>query len=101
MYAIVATGGKQYKAEKDQVIKVEKIKAEVGETVDLQALMLVDGDKIIVGEAANSVSVKAEVVAQDKDKKVVIFKYKSKKNERKRQGHRQPYTALKIKEITA
>ena len=63
--------------------------------------MLVDGDKVIVGEAANSVSVKAEVVAQDKDKKVVIFKYKSKKNERKRQGHRQPYTALKIKEITA
>lgn len=101
MYAIVATGGKQYKAEKDQVIKVEKIKAEVGETVDLQALMLVDGDKVIVGEAANSVSVKSEVVAQDKDKKVVIFKYKSKKNERKRQGHRQPYTALKIKEITA
>lgn len=101
MYAIVATGGKQYKAEKDQVIKVEKIKAEVGETVDLQALMLVDGDKVIVGEDANSVSVKAEVVAQDKDKKVVIFKYKSKKNERKRQGHRQPYTALKIKEITA
>ena len=99
MYAIVATGGKQYKAEKDQVIKVEKIKAEVGETVDLQALMLVDGDKVIVGEAANSVSVKAEVVAQDKE--VVIFKYKSKKNERKRQGHRQPYTALKIKEITA
>ena len=101
MYAIVATGGKQYKAEKDQVIKVEKIKAEVGETVDLQALMLVDGDNVIVGEAASAVSVKAEVVAQDKDKKIIVFKYKSKKNERKRQGHRQPYTALKIKEITA
>ena len=101
MYAIVATGGKQYKAEKDQVIKVEKIKAEVGETVDLQALMLVDGDNVIVGEAASAVSVKAEVVAQDKDKKIIIFKYKSKKNERKRQGHRQPYTALKIKEIKA
>ena len=102
MYAIVATGGKQYKAEKDQVIKVEKIKAEVGETVDLQALMLVDGvDNVIVGEAASAVSVKAEVVAQDKDKKIIVFKYKSKKNERKRQGHRQPYTALKIKEIKA
>ena len=101
MYAIVATGGKQYKAEKDQVIKVEKIKAEVGETVDLQALMLVDGDSVIVGEAASAVSVKAEVVAQDKDKKIIVFKYKSKKNERKRQGHRQPYTALKIKEIKA
>ena len=101
MYAIVATGGKQYKAEKDQVIKVEKIKAEVGETVDLQALMLVDVDNVIVGEAASAVSVKAEVVAQDKDKKIIVFKYKSKKNERKRQGHRQPYTALKIKEIKA
>ena len=101
MYAIVATGGKQYKAEKDQVIKVEKIKAEVGDTVDLKALMLVDGDKVVVGEAAGAVSVKAEVVAQDKDKKIIVFKYKSKKNERKHQGHRQPYTALKIKEIKA
>ena len=63
--------------------------------------LLKNASPIELGEAANSVSVKAEVVAQDKDKKVVIFKYKSKKNERKRQGHRQPYTALKIKEITA
>ena len=101
MYAIIATGGKQYKAEAGQTIKVEKIKANVGDVVDLQALMVVDGDKTIVGEAAKSVAVKAEVVAQDKEKKIVVFKYKSKKNVRKRQGHRQPYTAMKIKEITA
>ena len=101
MYAIIATGGKQYKAEAGQTIKVEKIKANVGDVVDLQALMVVDGDKTIVGEAAKSVAVKAEVVAQDKEKKIVVFKYKSKKNVRKRQGHRQPYTALKIKEIKA
>ena len=101
MYAIVATGGKQYKAEAGQTIKVEKIKANVGDVVDLEALMIVDGDKIVVGEAAKSAAVKAEVVAQEKDKKIVIFKYKSKKNVRKRQGHRQPYTALKIKEIAA
>ena len=101
MYAIIATGGKQYKAEAGQTIKVEKIKANVGDVVDLEALMIVDGDKIVVGEAAKSVAVKAEVVAQEKDKKIVIFKYKSKKNVRKRQGHRQPYTALKIKEIAA
>ena len=101
MYAIIATGGKQYKAEAGQTIKVEKIKANVGDVVNLQALMVVDGDKTIVGEAAKSVAVKAEVVAQDKEKKIVVFKYKSKKNVRKRQGHRQPYTALKIKEITA
>ncbi|HIU62352.1 MAG TPA: 50S ribosomal protein L21 [Candidatus Caccalectryoclostridium excrementigallinarum] len=101
MYAIIATGGKQYKAEAGQTIKVEKIKANVGDVVDLEALMIVDGDKIVVGEAAKSAAVKAEVVAQEKDKKIVIFKYKSKKNVRKRQGHRQPYTALKIKEIAA
>ncbi len=101
MYAIIATGGKQYKAEAGQTIKVEKIKANVGDVVDLKALMIVDGDKIVVGEAAKSAAVKAEVVAQEKDKKIVIFKYKSKKNVRKRQGHRQPYTALKIKEIAA
>ena len=101
MYALIATGGKQYKAEAGQTIKVEKIKANVGDVVDLEALMIVDGDKIVVGEAAKSAAVKAEVVAQEKDKKIVIFKYKSKKNVRKRQGHRQPYTALKIKEIAA
>ena len=101
MYAIIATGGKQYKAEAGQTIKVEKIKANVGDVVDLKALMIVDGDKIVVGEAAKSAAVKAEVVAQEKDKKIVIFKYKSKKNVRKRQAHRQPYTALKIKEIAA
>lgn len=101
MYAIIATGGKQYKAEAGQTIKVEKIKANVGDVVDLEALMIVDGDKIVVGEAAKSAAVKAEVVAQEKNKKIVIFKYKSKKNVRKRQGHRQPYTALKIKEIAA
>ena len=101
MYAIIATGGKQYKAEAGQTIKVEKIKANVGDVVDLEALMIVDGVPIVVGEAAKSAAVKAEVVAQEKDKKIVIFKYKSKKNVRKRQGHRQPYTALKIKEIAA
>ena len=101
MYAIIATGGKQYKAEAGQTIKVEKIKANVGDVVDLEALMIVDGDKIVVGEAAKSAAVKAEVVAQEKDKKIVIFKYKSKKNVRKRRCHRQPYTALKIKEIAA
>ena len=101
MYAIIATGGKQYKAEVGKTKKVEKTKANPGAFADLEALMIVDGDKIVVGEAAKSAAVKAEVVAQEKDKKIVIFKYKSKKNVRKRQGHRQPYTAVKIKEIAA
>ena len=79
MYAIVLTGGKQYKVAQGEIIKVEKIDKEVGAKVELDVVML----------------------AQDKAKKIVVFKYKSKKNERKRQGHRQPFTALKIAEINA
>ncbi|MDE6550753.1 MAG: 50S ribosomal protein L21 [Clostridia bacterium] len=101
MYAIVATGGKQYKAEVNKVIKVEKLGVEVGATVKLDVLMLVDGDKVVAGAAAAKSVVNAEVLAQDKANKVVVFKYKAKKNERKRQGHRQPFTVLKIKEIKA
>ena len=101
MYAIVTTGGKQYKAEAGKALKVEKLDAEVGATVKLDVLMLADGDKVVVGEAAAKAVVNAEVLAQDKARKVVVFKYKAKKNERKRQGHRQPYTVLKIKEIKA
>lgn len=101
MYAIVLTGGKQYKAEKDLIIKVEKLDANVGDNVDLEVLMISDNGAIKVGnEIANAV-VKAEVVAQDKAKKINIFKYKAKKNVRKRQGHRQPFTALKILSIEA
>ncbi|MCI8325903.1 MAG: 50S ribosomal protein L21 [Clostridia bacterium] len=101
MYAIVTTGGKQYKAEAGKALKVEKLDVEVGATVKLDVLMLADGDKVVVGEAAAKAVVNAEVLAQDKARKVVVFKYKAKKNERKRQGHRQPYTVLKIKEIKA
>ena len=101
MYAIVTTGGKQYKAEAGKALKVEKLDVEVGATVKLDVLMLADGDKVVVGESAAKAVVNAEVLAQDKARKVVVFKYKAKKNERKRQGHRQPYTVLKIKEIKA
>ncbi len=101
MYAIVTTGGKQYKAEAGKALKVEKLDVEVGATVKLDVLMLADGDKVVVGEAVAKAVVNAEVLAQDKARKVVVFKYKAKKNERKRQGHRQPYTVLKIKEIKA
>ena len=99
MYAIVTTGNKQYKVAKDDIIKVEKLEANVGDVVDLEVVMLNDEGKIKCGKDVAKASVKAEVVAQDKAKKIVIFKYKPKKNERKRQGHRQPFTALKITEI--
>ncbi len=98
MYAIVMTGGKQYKVAEGDMIKVEKLDAPVGATVDLAVVMLNNEGNIVCDSKA---SVKAEVVAQDKAKKIVVFRYKAKKNVRKRQGHRQPFTALKITEIKA
>ena len=97
MYAIVQTGGKQYKVAQDQIINVEKLDAKVGDKVNLDVLMLVDGEKVVNGNPyVKNAEVVAEVVEQGKSDKVLVFKYKAKKNERKKQGHRQPYTALKI-----
>lgn len=101
MYAIVLTGGKQYKVAEGETIKVEKLDAEVGSKVDLEVVMLSNDGKVSCGNDVAKAKVVAKVVAQDKAKKVVIFKYKSKKNERKRQGHRQPFTALQIESIKA
>lgn len=101
MYAIVMTGGKQYKVEKDLVIKVEKLEANVGDKVKLDVLMTCDNGNVVAGIEVNNAFVEAEVVAQGKAAKINIFKYKSKKNVRKRQGHRQPFTAIKILAINA
>ena len=97
MYAIVQTGGKQYKVAQDEIINVEKLNANVGDKVNLDVLLLVDGNRVVNGNAfVKNAEVVAEVVEQGKSDKVLVFKYKAKKNERKKQGHRQPYTALKI-----
>ena len=100
MYAIVECGGKQYKVEQDMLVKVEKIDAEIGATVELKVLMVADGNgSVKTGEAASACKVTATVNAQDKAAKIFVFHYKSKKQIRKRQGHRQPYTELKIVSI--
>lgn len=97
MYAIVETGGKQYKVQENELINVEKLDANVGEKVNLAVLMLVDGNKVTNGNPyVKNAEVVAEVVEHGKSDKVLVFKYKAKKNERKKQGHRQPYTTLKI-----
>lgn len=97
MYAIVTTGGKQYKVCENDVINVEKLDAKVGDKINLDVLMLVDGDKVTNGNPlVKTAEVVAEVVEQGKEAKVVVFKYKAKKNYRRKQGHRQPFTALKI-----
>ena len=97
MYAIVTTGGKQYKVSQGDIINVEKLDAKVGDEVKLDVMMLVDGDKVTNGNPlVKGAEVIAEVLEQGKEDKIVVFKYKAKKNYRRKQGHRQPFTALKI-----
>lgn len=101
MYAIVKTGGKQFKAEKDEVIIVEKIEGEPGSKVELdEVVMVADGGSVKVGSPfVAGAKVRAEIVRQGKAKKINGFTYKPKKNERKRWGHRQPQTTLRILEV--
>ena len=101
MYAIVENGSKQYKAEVGQVIRFEKLSANVGDKVEFSVLMVSDENGVKVAEEAKAFKVVGEVLEQGKDKKIIVFKYKAKKNERKKQGHRQPFTAVKILEIVA
>ena len=100
MYAIIENGNKQYKVSEGDVVRVEKLNAEVGATVEFGAVLVATDDGIKVGADVAGAKVSATVQAQDKFKKIVVFKYKAKKNERKKQGHRQPYTAVKIEKIT-
>ena len=101
MYAIVKTGGKQFKAAKDDILIVEKLEGEPGTAVELsEVLMLVDGDKTTVGSPfIKGATVTGEIIRQCKSKKINAFNYKPKKNERKRWGHRQPQTHVKITEV--
>ena len=101
MYAIVLTGGKQYKVEKNSLIKVEKLDVNVGDSIELEVLMISENGNVLIGADVAKSIVKADVLAQDKARKINIFKYKAKKNVRKRQGHRQPFTALKITSVEA
>lgn len=99
MYAVILTGGKQYKVEEGKTFKVEFLNANVGDKVKFDVVLLSDNGKVVVGDAAAKASVEAEVTFNGRGKKINIFKYKAKKNERKRQGHRQPYTEIKITKI--
>ncbi len=97
MYAIVKTGGKQYKVAPGDVIAVEKLPAEIGDEVELPAICVVDGDKIEADPAkAASTKVTAQVLDQFKDKKQLVFKFKKRKGYKKMQGHRQNLTRLRI-----
>ncbi|MCQ2797611.1 MAG: 50S ribosomal protein L21 [Bacilli bacterium] len=102
MYAIVVTGGKQVKVSVGDKIFVEKLNAEAGSDVTLDKVVFVGGEKAVAGTPyVAGATVTAKVEKHGLEKKVVIYKYKTKRNERKKQGHRQPYTCLVIKSINA
>ena len=103
MYAIIETGGKQFKVAKDDVLRVELLDAEVGSTIELdQVLAVGEGADLKIGNpTVEGAKVSAKVLEHGKAKKVVVFHYKPKKNIRKKNGHRQPITKLQIVEIYA
>ena len=103
MYAIVNTGGKQYKVAPGDVLFVEKLEANEGDVVTLDQVLAVAGENgLTVGApVVEGATVTAKVVAQGKAKKVIVYKYKAKKDYRRKQGHRQPYTKLVIESINA
>jgi large subunit ribosomal protein L21 len=102
MHAIIETGGKQYKVAEGDTLYIEKLNVEAGETVTFdKVLAVVDGDNAKFGApTVNGASVTANVVKNGKGRKVLVFKYKPKKNYRRRQGHRQPYTKVEITKVS-
>jgi large subunit ribosomal protein L21 len=100
VYAIFETGGKQYKAGKGDIVFVEKLDGEPGKLVSFDALVVADGDDIKIGTPiVEGAKVRAKIVEHGKEKKVVMFKYKPKRNYRKKQGHRQPFTKIRITSV--
>ncbi|MBQ1388978.1 MAG: 50S ribosomal protein L21 [Clostridia bacterium] len=101
MYAIIETGGKQYKVEQGSVIYVEKLNLDADTKVDFKVVAVGTDDDIIVGEAAANASVAGKVLKNGKGKKITVSTYKPKKGEKRKLGHRQPYTKVEITSITA
>lgn len=102
MYAIIKTGGKQYVVEEGKVISIEKLNVEEGAEVTFDEVLLVSGDDVKIGQPnVAGAKVTGKVLEQGKERKIRIFKYKAKSNYRRRQGHRQPFTKVKIEKIEA
>jgi large subunit ribosomal protein L21 len=104
MYAVLVTGGKQYKVSEGDVLYVEKLEAEVDSNVDFDNILMVskeDGELVVGKPVVDGANVSAKVLAQGKNKKIIVFKYKRKKDYRRKAGHRQPYTKIQIEKINA
>ncbi len=102
MYAIIETGGKQYKVSEGDVVFIEKMDVKEGDTVKFDKVLAVSGDDTVIGTpVVDGASVSATVLENGKAKKIIVFKYKPKKGSKTKQGHRQPYTKVKIDKINA
>jgi len=99
-YAVIRTGGKQYRVEPGSLIRVERLTGEVGSPVEFTEVLLAGGDAVRIGTPlVDGVTVRGEIVGHERDKKVLIFKKKRRKNYRRRRGHRQSITKVKVTEI--
>ena len=103
MYAVISSGGKQYKVAEGEVLRVEKLPGEIGAEVTFDRVLLFsDGENMSIGQPVlDNVAVRGHIVEQGKAKKILVFKYKRRKRYRRKQGHRQQYTAIKIESIGA
>ncbi len=103
MYAVVSSGGKQYKVQEGEILRVEKIAGDVGSSITFdQVLMVADGDRVNIGQPVlDDALVEGHIVEQGKGQKIIVFKYKRRKRYRRKQGHRQQFTAIKIDSIKA
>lgn len=100
MYAVIETGGKQYRVEKGDLLRVERLDKEVGDTIEFDRVLIIgDGKNVKIGKPYLSETVTAKLLENAKADKVIVYKYKAKKNYRKKQGHRQPFSLIEIKSI--
>jgi large subunit ribosomal protein L21 len=102
MYAVIKTGGKQYRVTEGDRLRVEKLPGEPGAKVTFEEVLMIGGEKVAVGTpTVKGAKVSAEILTQGRDKKVIVFKFRRRKNYRRKRGHRQPFTELKITGISA
>ena len=101
MYAVVESGGKQYRVQEGEILRVEKIPGDIGSPVTFEKVLIFsDGENVSIGNPVlESVAVRGHIVEQGKAKKIIVFKYKKRKRNRRKQGHRQQYTAVQIDSI--
>lgn len=102
MYAVIKTGGKQYRVTEGDRLRVEKLPGDVGSAITFDEVLMLGGDKVAIGKPlVAGAKVVATIVAQDRAKKVIVFKFRRRKNYRRKRGHRQPFTEIKITGVSA